>query len=88
MDRFSIGTVSLLSTILFPVLYLGIFQVRRLRAWMNREKGPQDRIWVYFFLASILGFVFGGFAQPIWDQVNKCRALGQAILPCVFLIKN
>lgn len=88
MDRFSIGTVSLFSTILFPVLYLGIFQLRRLLAWMNREKSPQNRIWVYLFLASILGFIAGGFVQPLWDQANECRASGQAIFPCTFLIKN
>lgn len=83
MDHFAFGIVSVAFGILFPVMYLVGFQVRRLAAWSKRTPGPTDRVGFFLVVATIFGFAVGSFAQPLWNKGVKCKAAGQPVISCV-----
>ena len=85
MSHFSIGILSFVFILLFPVLYLVGFGLRYLVAWIRRKEGPKDRIWFYLIFASLIGFIVGSIAQPLWSKAVECRASGQPVLSCVFI---
>ena len=87
MEHFAVGIVSLVSTLVFPLVYLAGLQLRRLGAWSKREKGPQDRIGFFLLVAAVFGFVVGSFAQPLWNKGVECRAAGQPLGACIFLAR-
>ena len=84
MEHFSIGVLSFISAIIFPILYFTVFQLRRLGAWSKREEGPKDRIVFFLIVTALIGFTAGSLAQPLWNKGVECKAAGQSIIPCVF----
>ena len=87
MEYFSIGLVSFILAIAFPVFYIVILQIRRLGSWSIREEGPRDRVGFFLIIATIFGFIVRSLAQPSWNKAVECRAAGQPVLPCVFTTK-
>lgn len=83
MEHFSIGIASFVFAVIFPVLYLTKFQLRRLSAWSKRANGPEDRVGFFILLAIIFGFIIGSLAQPLWDKAAECKEINQPVLPCV-----
>ena len=79
MEHFSIGLVSFIFAIVFPVFYIVILQFRRLGSWSIRKEGPTDRIGFFLIIATILGFIAGSFAQPFWEKSKICKNEGQGI---------
>lgn len=85
MDHFEFGVLSLAFGIVFPVLYIVGYQVRRVAAWSKRAHGPTDRIGFFVPLFAILGFAIGSLAQPLWSKGVECKAAGQPVFSCVFI---
>ena len=82
MEHFSVGEISYTFVVLFPVLYLLGFQLRRLAAWSMREEGPKGRVAFFITLSAIFGFVVGSLAQPLWSKASECKAQGQPVISC------
>ncbi|MNC42721.1 hypothetical protein D3C75_915440 [compost metagenome] len=87
MEHFAIGIVSVAFAVLFPAMYYINFQVRRLGAWSKREQAPKDRIGFFLLIGTILGFIIGCFTQPLWNKGIECKAAGQPVVSCVFVLK-
>jgi len=87
MEHFTIGIVSVVFAVLFPVMYYIGFQVRRLGAWSKREQSPKDRIGFFLLIGAVFGFAVGSFAQPLWNKGTECKAAGQPVVSCVLFPK-
>jgi hypothetical protein len=84
MGHFAVGSMSLVSAIVFPLLYLVGYLLNCGEAWMRRAQPPRDRVIAFLVLAAVVGFVAGIYAQPPWDRGVACNAAGESVLACVF----
>jgi hypothetical protein len=87
MEHFSVGVVSVVFALFFPLIYYVGFQARRLGAWSKREAPPKDRIAFFIFAALVFGVVAGSLVQPYWDKGIECKAVGTPIASCLLSSK-
>lgn len=83
MESFAIGLLSFLCAVAFPLIYYISYQVRRFIAWTKRANPPSVRLGFMIAFTAVVGFVFGCFAQPLWNKAAACRAYGVPVVPCV-----
>lgn len=84
MQNFSVGLMSFAGAILLPVIYIIGRQIRRFTAWVERGNSPKERVGAMIVIFTIVGFVIGSLAQPLWDKSKACQAEGQPVMTCVF----
>lgn len=84
MEHFSIGLLSWGLAVLLAAAVLINYLVRKAGAWYKGEDPPKDKIMVGVALAAVVGFAFGSFFQPNWDQLTECTGNGQTVGQCLF----
>lgn len=79
---FSFGLIMLGFVAAFPLLWWGAYMSRRAERYLKGEEPPKDRVKANLIVAVVVGFVAGGLAQSLWDNVSNCRAQGMPLFQC------
>ncbi|MCU6243894.1 hypothetical protein [Enterobacter asburiae] len=83
---FDFGLVTMLCAIILPALYLVSYGFSRFDAWRLGKEVPRHKVLINVFLALVIGFVFGGVAQHLYDKISTCLQLVDNLGSCIRLL--
>lgn len=88
MLGFSVGLIMLGLVIFFPVIYLVSYGASRFDAWRLGKEIPRHKVSVNILIGVLMGVIFGGMAQHVWDNLNSCMQLGHSFGNCMLMLNK
>ena len=73
MQLFSIGILSFIGALVYPIIYLVKRILRHLGAMATRTERPKEVVGVFLVLWIVIGGFIGSMAQPHFDKFTLCH---------------
>lgn len=88
MLGFSFGLIMLGLVVLFPVAYLVSYGASSFDKWRLGEEVPRHKIKVNIIISIVLGIIFGGIVQHLWDNIDNCMQVGNNFGECILMLNK
>jgi hypothetical protein len=85
MQHFSIGLLTFIGALVFPVYYLVMRMLHLLGAMATRTERPKEVVGVFLVLGIVVGGFIGSMLEPLRVQGVACHQYtGRSVLACIF----